>query len=160
MLTNKLEANIATRFDKYDDDSSNVGSRNSLMASFAYRPNDDLLIRFSASESFRAPDMNYLFQKASSGYYNGFQDYVACYAYTLANPAVYNYQDYTECEVGSGSVQALLSGNTTLNLYSGSAYIIISKSVISGNIVILSDLTPNGLEKQSVRIHLLCIGSS
>ena len=114
MLTNKLEANIATRYDKYDDDSSNVGSRNSLMASFAYRPNDDLLIRFSASESFRAPDMNYLFQKASSGYYNGFQDYVACYAYTLANPAVYNYQDYTECEVGSGSVQALLSGNTTL----------------------------------------------
>ena len=39
MLTNKLEANVATRFDKYDDDSSNVGSRSSVMASFAYRPN-------------------------------------------------------------------------------------------------------------------------
>ena len=111
-LTPKLEGNFATRYDKYDDDSSNVGSRNSAMMSFAYRPSEDLLLRASASQSFRAPDMNYLFQEASSGFYNGFQDYVFCYAY-VAN-GTYNYADATECEIGSGSVQAFLSGNPTL----------------------------------------------
>jgi len=113
-ITNKLEANFASRYDKYDDASSNVGSRQSSMLSFAYRPNDDLLVRASYSESFRAPDMNYLFQKASSGFYNGFQDYVACYAYVKADPTTYNYADASECEIGSGSVKANLQGNTTL----------------------------------------------
>ena len=72
-VTDKFELNAATRYDKYDDASSNVGARKSNMFSFAYRPNDDVLIRGSASQSFRAPDMNYLFQEASSGYYNGFR---------------------------------------------------------------------------------------
>ncbi len=111
-LTPKLEGNFATRYDKYDDDSSNVGSRNSAMMSFAYRPSDDLLLRASASQSFRAPDMNYLFQEGSSGYYNGFQDYVYCYAYVAAG--LQNYADANECEIGQGSVQAFLSGNTSL----------------------------------------------
>ena len=75
-VTNKLEVNLASRYDGYDDASSNVGSRRSNMINFAYRPNDDLLIRGSASETFRAPDMNYLFPEASSGFYNGIQDYV------------------------------------------------------------------------------------
>ena len=151
MLTNKLEANFATRFDKYDDKSSNVGSRNSMMASFAYRPNDDLLIRFSASESFRAPDMNYLFQEASSGYYNGFQDYVACYAYTQANPAVYNYADYTECEVGQGSVQALLSGNTTLKEEEGENFQLGLVWNINNNLDLTIDLYEVLLESAVTR---------
>jgi outer membrane receptor protein involved in Fe transport len=113
-VTDKLEVNVASRYDGYDDASSNVGSRRSNMFSFAYRPNDDVLVRGSISESFRAPDMNYLFQEASSGFYNGFQDYVACYAYYISDPTTYNYTDYRDCEVGSGSVKANLSGNTQL----------------------------------------------
>ncbi|MDC3302425.1 TonB-dependent receptor [Gammaproteobacteria bacterium] len=113
-VTDKLEVNVASRYDGYDDASSNVGSRRSNMFSFAYRPNDDVLVRGSISESFRAPDMNYLFQEASSGFYNGFQDYVACYAYYVSDPATYNYTDYRDCEVGSGSVKANLSGNSQL----------------------------------------------
>ena len=113
-VTDKLEVNVASRYDGYDDASSNVGSRRSNMFSFAYRPNDDVLVRGSISESFRAPDMNYLFQEASSGFYNGFQDYVACYAYYISDPATYNYTDYRDCEVGSGSVKANLSGNSQL----------------------------------------------
>ena len=121
-VTNKLELNLATRYDKYDDASSNVGSRLSNMMSFAYRPNQDLLIRGSASESFRAPDMNYLFQEESSGYYNGFQDYVYCYAYAVADPVNYPYQDFTDCEIGGGSVQAFLSGNNDLEEEEGENY--------------------------------------
>ena len=100
----------------------NVGARKSNMFSFAYRPNDDVLIRGSASQSFRAPDMNYLFQEASSGFYNGFQDYVACYAYYISDPVTYNYSDYRDCEVGSGSVKANLSGNSALEEEEGDNY--------------------------------------
>ena len=121
-VTDKFELNAATRYDKYDDASSNVGARKSNMFSFAYRPNDDVLIRGSASQSFRAPDMNYLFQEASSGFYNGFQDYVACYAYYISDPVTYNYTDYRDCEVGSGSVKANLSGNTALEEEEGDNY--------------------------------------
>jgi outer membrane receptor protein involved in Fe transport len=119
-VTDKLELNAASRYDKYDDASSNVGSRKSSMFSFAYRPNDDLLIRGSASESFRAPDMNYLFQEASSGFYNGLTDYVACYAYSLSGLTdadgnlLYDYDSYRDCEGFSGSVKANLSGNINL----------------------------------------------
>jgi outer membrane receptor protein involved in Fe transport len=121
-VTDKFELNAATRYDKYDDASSNVGARKSNMFSFAYRPNDDVLVRGSHSQSFRAPDMNYLFQEASSGYYNGFQDYVACYAYYISDPVTYNYSDYRDCEVGSGSVKANLSGNTALEEEEGDNY--------------------------------------
>ena len=121
-VTDKLELNAATRYDKYDDASSNVGARRSNMFSFAYRPSDDVLVRGSASQSFRAPDMNYLFQEASSGFYNGFQDYVACYAYYISDPVTYNYTDYRDCEVGSGSVKANLSGNTALEEEEGDNY--------------------------------------
>ena len=77
-VTNKLEVNIASRVDSYDDDSSNVGMARSNMFSFAWRPNTDWLIRGSGSETFRAPDMNYLFQAPSSGFI-GATDYVRCY---------------------------------------------------------------------------------
>jgi len=127
-VTDKFELNAATRYDKYDDASSNVGARRSNMFSFAYRPNDDVLIRGSHSQSFRAPDMNYLFQEASSGFYNGFQDYVACYAYSISGARdadgelIYDYDSYRDCEVGSGSVKANLSGNTQLEEEEGDNY--------------------------------------
>ena len=114
-VSDKLEMTLATRFDKYDDDSSNVGSRRSTMINFAYRPNESLLIRGSASETFRAPDMNYLFQNESSGYYNSLTDYTKCYAFYLSgDPDYADYQTYRDCEISTPPVQGFFSGNTEL----------------------------------------------
>ena len=114
-VSDKLEMTLATRFDKYDDDSSNVGSRRSTMINFAYRPNESLLIRGSASETFRAPDMNYLFQDESSGYYNSLTDYTKCYAFYLSgDPDYADYQTYRDCEISTPPVQGFFSGNTEL----------------------------------------------
>tara|TARA_B100001057_G_scaffold494838_1_gene592278 strand:- start:2257 stop:5346 length:3090 start_codon:yes stop_codon:yes gene_type:complete len=150
-LTAKTEVNFATRYDSYDDASSNVGSRQSTMLSFAYRPNEDLLIRGSFSESFRAPDMNYLFQKESSGYYNNFQDYVFCYAYVKARPTTYNYTDYRDCEIGSGSVQAILSGNTTLEEEEGENFQLGLVWDVSNNLNFSLDLYEVMLESAVTR---------
>jgi outer membrane receptor protein involved in Fe transport len=88
------------------------------MLNFAYRPNESLLIRGSASETFRAPDMNYLFAGTSSGYYNGILDWVACYAYAAEE----GWADITECELGGNNVFAEWSGNTTLEEEEGNNY--------------------------------------
>ena len=106
---------IASRYDEYDDASSNVGSRLSNMINFAYRPNASLLIRGSASETFRAPDMNYLFQNESSGFYNSLTDWTKCYAFVLSgDPDYASYQTYQDCEISTPSVRGFFSGNTEL----------------------------------------------
>ena len=117
-VTDKLEMTLATRNDKYDDDSSNVGSRQSSMINFAYRPNDKLLIRGSASETFRAPDMNYLFAGISQGYYNGVLDWVGCYV----NAAAEGYLSILDCEDAAVSVKTTSVGNTELEEEEGKNY--------------------------------------
>ena len=133
-VSDKLELTIASRYDSYDDDSSNVGSRQSNMLNFAYRPNSSLLIRGSASETFRAPDMNYLFAGESNGYYNGVLDWVACYAYAQSGiretdptdpdfgELLYDYADLTECELGGVSVEGFFEGNRELEEEEGNNY--------------------------------------
>jgi len=117
-VTDKLEMTLASRYDDYDDASSNVGARVSNMLNFAYRPHDRLLIRGSASETFRAPDMNYLFAGTSSGYYNGILDWVACYAYAAQE----GWADITECELSTNNVFAQWEGNTSLEEEEGNNY--------------------------------------
>jgi outer membrane receptor protein involved in Fe transport len=117
-VTDKLEMTLASRYDSYDDKSSNVGSRVSNMFNFAYRPNESLLVRGSASQTFRAPDMNYLFAGTSSGYYNGILDWVACYAYAQQE----GWTDINDCELSGNSVFAEWSGNTSLEEEEGENY--------------------------------------
>jgi outer membrane receptor protein involved in Fe transport len=78
-LTDSLEVTAATRVDNYDDDSSNVGTAKSSMINFAWRPNEDFLLRGSWGETFRAPDMHYIYSQPSSVFSYG-TDYTRCYA--------------------------------------------------------------------------------
>jgi outer membrane receptor protein involved in Fe transport len=125
-VTNKLEVNIASRFDKYDDASSNVGSRRTTMASFAYRPNTKLLIRGSGSQTFRAPDMNYLFQSPSSGFI-GLIDYVRCFDGVQAYIDAGYFTDLGtvnnwNCAFFGSSARAFLEGNPDLEEEKGENY--------------------------------------
>jgi outer membrane receptor protein involved in Fe transport len=78
-LADNIEMGIATRYDKYDDDSSNVGGKVSSMANIAYRPTEDILLRASVSQSFRAPDMHRVYAGSSSAFYGGITDGPLCY---------------------------------------------------------------------------------
>ncbi len=57
----------AARYDDYDDDST-TGSATSPRVSFEYRPTDEVLVRASWGESFRAPDMQRLFGATTRGF--------------------------------------------------------------------------------------------
>jgi iron complex outermembrane recepter protein len=76
--TDKLDIGLATRYDKYDDDSSSVGGRLSSMVNFAYKPIENLLLRGSASQSFKAPDMAYVYNKPVTSY-GQVVDSIACF---------------------------------------------------------------------------------
>jgi len=76
-VTDNIELTLATRYDEYDDASS-VGGRNTSEAKFRWDIIDGLALRSSWSQSFRAPDMHYLFKDLSGAYTSG-ADYVKCY---------------------------------------------------------------------------------
>ncbi|MCW8998825.1 MAG: TonB-dependent receptor, partial [Kangiellaceae bacterium] len=59
-ILESFSVSAAVRYDDYDDDSS-TGSATSPQLSFEYRPTDDILVRATWGESFRAPDMQRLF---------------------------------------------------------------------------------------------------
>ena len=96
-------------------------------------------------------DMNYLFQEASSGFYNGIQDYVACYAYYISDPVSYPYADYRDCEVGVGSVQAFLEGNPTLQEEEGENFQLGLVWSINNNMSLSIDLYEVILERAVTR---------
>jgi iron complex outermembrane recepter protein len=62
-----LDIDIAVRNDKYND-ASDVGSALSPRIAMTYRPTDEILIRMSAGQSFRAPDLQRLFGATTNAF--------------------------------------------------------------------------------------------
>ena len=120
-LTDKLEITVASRYDSYDDDSSSVGSRVSSMFSFAYRPTENVLLRGSAGQTFRAPDMHYVYA-GSSSYFTGVTDYRVCYVRsggTASRPAIFG--NASGCD-DSSTIRGRFQGNTLLEEEDGENY--------------------------------------
>ncbi len=69
-----LKANLAGRYDKYEDISAVDGSF-TWQAGLEWRPVESLLIRGSHSTSFRAPDMHYIFADESGFFTQIFDEY-------------------------------------------------------------------------------------
>jgi len=69
-----LKANLAGRYDKYDD-VTNVDGAFTWSAGLEYRPFDSLLLRGSYATSFRAPDMHYVFAQDSGFYVTVLDEY-------------------------------------------------------------------------------------
>ncbi|GAB2512416.1 TonB-dependent receptor domain-containing protein [Microbulbifer agarilyticus] len=70
------EVSLASRYDRYDDD-SDVGGRISSQVKTRYDIADQVSVRGGWSQSFRAPDMHYLYA-AESGFYTTTQDFYKC----------------------------------------------------------------------------------
>lgn len=71
-VTEKIESQVAARFDHYDD----FGSTFNPQMNVRYKPMDSLLIRASAGTGFKAPDMQDLYD--NGGGFPTFIDEVAC----------------------------------------------------------------------------------
>lgn len=76
-ILSNLSAKLASRFDEYSFAERREG-KPTYSASLDYRPVDMLRIHGSYATSFRAPDMNYIFQSKTRGYFSSTTDYYLC----------------------------------------------------------------------------------
>jgi outer membrane receptor protein involved in Fe transport len=109
-----LTATVAGRFDDYSF-AGRGDNKFTYNAGLEFRPVQTLLLRGSYSTSFRAPDMNYVFQTLTRGYFESTTDYYRC---TLAN------QPLSDCEFadvapGNNFIQ---SGNRDLKFENGKSW--------------------------------------
>jgi iron complex outermembrane receptor protein len=80
-ILSNLSAKLASRFDDYSFAETKEG-KPTYNASLEYRPVEQVRVHGSYATSFRAPDMNYIFQSKSAGYFSSTTDYYRC---ALAN---------------------------------------------------------------------------
>ncbi|MGL1956980.1 MAG: TonB-dependent receptor [Colwellia sp.] len=76
-VLDNFNVKFAGRYDKYDDDTTEVGGRFTPQIGFTYNPSDDILLRANWGKSFRAPDMHRVFAE-NSGYYSPSRDWIKC----------------------------------------------------------------------------------
>jgi iron complex outermembrane receptor protein len=72
-----LTGTLAGRYDRYEFADRNSG-KFTYNGGLELRPAKDLLVRANYATSFRAPDMNYIYQARSTGYYSSTTDYYRC----------------------------------------------------------------------------------
>ena len=111
-LTQTLLVDISARNDEYDDKVVNI-DRTTLGATFEYRPTDSFLLRGTWNESFRAPDMPYIFVGERRSYTQP-TDYYQCW---------YSGQWPNGCgQYSSINVDGVLLGNKNLKEEEGDSY--------------------------------------
>ncbi|MGL4474157.1 MAG: TonB-dependent receptor domain-containing protein [Shewanella sp.] len=72
-----LDLGLAGRYDQYDDDTTDVGGRLSPSVSLTYQPIEEVKFRGNWGQSFRAPDMHYVFA-GNSGFFSNAYDWTSC----------------------------------------------------------------------------------
>ena len=76
-LHDKLTGTLAGRYDRYSFAGRKEG-KFTYNGGLELRPAPELLFRANYATSFRAPDMNYIYQARGTGYYSSTTDYYRC----------------------------------------------------------------------------------
>jgi iron complex outermembrane receptor protein len=76
-LLKVLTGTLAGRYDRYEF-AGRSSSKFTYNGGLELRPAKELLVRANYATSFRAPDMNYIYQARGTGYYSSTTDYYRC----------------------------------------------------------------------------------
>jgi iron complex outermembrane receptor protein len=99
-ILESVTGTLATRYDRYSFAGRHDGKL-TYNAGLEWRPAKQLLLRADYATSFRAPDMNYIYQSRGTGYYSSSTDYYRC---AQAGQAIENC-DYANVSPGVNYVQ-------------------------------------------------------
>lgn len=113
-ILSNFDARLATRLDDYSFSGRTEG-RGTYNAELRYRPIESVQLHASYSTSFRAPDMNYIFQNKTLGYEAATTDYYQC---ALAQQPLATCQ-YANVSPGANFIQ---SGNRHLGFENGRSF--------------------------------------
>ncbi|WP_196782568.1 TonB-dependent receptor plug domain-containing protein [Chromobacterium paludis] len=113
-LAKPLNLTLSGRYDRYEITGNSEG-KFTYGAGLEYRPTSAVLLRGNYATSFRAPDMSYLFQTQTRGYYSSTTDYWRC-----AQAG----QPLASCQYANTSPGAnyISNGNANLKPESGKSY--------------------------------------
>lgn len=122
-LLESLTANIAGRYDKYDD-ITQVDDAITQQFGLEWRPLDRLLLRASYSTSFRAPDMQLVYAEGAASF-SGILDEYACRSGTGAG-ATAGPRTFQQCNVSGDptiyQTQTRIAGNPGLKEEEGKSW--------------------------------------
>ncbi len=122
-ILDSLSAQIAARWDKYDDISS-VDAATTYNFGLEWRPVDSLLVRGSYATSFRAPDMQLVFAERAASYSSILDEY-ACRA-GVGTGATEGPRTRTQCNTSGDptiyQAQTLIAGNPGLKEEEGESW--------------------------------------
>lgn len=122
-LMKTLTAQIAGRYDKYNDISA-IGGAFTYNLGLEYRPTERLLLRSSYATSFRAPDMQLIYAQGAASYSNILDQY-ACLSGTGASDGK-GKRTYVQCNVSGDttiySTQTVIAGNPKLTDEKGKSF--------------------------------------
>jgi len=109
-----MNAHLAARWDHYSF-ADRDNSKPTYNAGLEYKPIPSVQLRANYATSFRAPDMNYIFQSQQKGYEAGTTDYYRC---RLANQPISNC-DFAQVSPGANFTQ---TGNKDLRFENGRSF--------------------------------------
>jgi len=114
--TENLLLSVSTRWDEYDDAVVNV-DRQTAGATLEWRPKDNVLVRASWSESFKAPDLPYSFV-GERRFFTQQTDYWSCYVDGQFG------ENGVNCGAGYGiiNIDGITTGNLGLKEEEGDSY--------------------------------------
>ena len=122
-ILDSLSAQIAARWDKYDDISS-VDAATTYNFGLEWRPVDSLLVRGSYATSFRAPDMQLVFAEGAASFSSILDEY-ACRA-GVGTGATQGPRTRTQCNTAGDptiyQAQTLIAGNPGLKEEEGESW--------------------------------------
>ena len=122
-ILDSLSAQIAARWDKYDDISS-VDAASTYNVGLEWRPVDSLLVRGSYATSFRAPDMQLVYAQGAASYATILDEY-ACRA-GVGTGATEGPRTRTQCNTSGDptlyQAQTLIAGNPGLKEEEGESW--------------------------------------
>lgn len=122
-ILDSLSAQIAGRYDKYDDITA-VDDAVTSMFGLEWRPFSSLLLRASYATSFRAPDMQQVFAEGAASYANSLDRY-SCRAGTGPADAL-GPRTIAQCNVSGDptiyQMQTVVAGNTLLEEEKGKSF--------------------------------------
>ncbi|KIA81231.1 TonB-dependent receptor [Chromobacterium piscinae] len=113
-LAKPVNLTLSGRYDRYEITGNSEG-KFTYGAGLEYRPASSLLLRGNYATSFRAPDMSYLFQTQTRGYYSSTTDYWRC---AQSGQPLANCQ-YAGMSPGSNYIS---NGNPSLKPENGKSY--------------------------------------
>jgi iron complex outermembrane receptor protein len=113
-ILEQVSARAAARFDDYSF-AGRSNSKPTYNLGLEYRPWKSFLVRGNYATSFRAPDMNYIFQTLVRGYYPSTTDYYRC---RVANEPLSNCE-FANVSPGSNFIQ---TGSRDLRFENGRSF--------------------------------------